>query len=61
MIVATWLAIAFTFRYSSLAAIATVLLAPLYTWLVKPQYTLPVAMLCLSYYSAPPPKYTPLT
>lgn len=46
MIVATWLAVAFTFRYSSLAAITTVLLAPLYTWMVKPQYTLPVAMLC---------------
>ncbi len=42
----TWLIVAFTFRYSSLAAIITVLLAPLYTWLIKPQYTLPVAMLC---------------
>ncbi|MGD8109941.1 glycerol-3-phosphate 1-O-acyltransferase PlsY [Vibrio sp. TRT 21S02] len=42
----TWLIVAFTFRYSSLAAIVTVLLAPLYTWLIKPQYTLPVAMLC---------------
>ncbi|EGA71999.1 putative glycerol-3-phosphate acyltransferase PlsY [Vibrio sinaloensis DSM 21326] len=46
MVVATWLVVAFTFRYSSLAALVTVLLAPLYTWLVKPQYTLPVAMLC---------------
>lgn len=42
----TWLIVAFSFRYSSLAAIVTVLLAPLYTWLIKPQYTLPVAMLC---------------
>tara|TARA_Y100001960_G_C14777421_1_gene884161 strand:+ start:3226 stop:3732 length:507 start_codon:yes stop_codon:yes gene_type:complete len=46
MVIATWLAVAFLFRYSSLAAIVTVLLAPLYTWMIKPQYTLPVAMLC---------------
>lgn len=46
MIMATWLFVAVIFRYSSLAAIVTVLLAPLYTWLIKPQYTLPVAMLC---------------
>lgn len=46
MIMLTWLVIAFVFRYSSLAAIITVLLAPFYTWLVKPHYTLPVAMLC---------------
>ncbi len=46
MIMATWLFVAVIFRYSSLAAIVTVLLAPFYTWMVKPQYTLPVAMLC---------------
>jgi len=46
MIIATWLSVAFLFRYSSLAAIVTVLLAPFYTWMIKPQYTLPVAMLC---------------
>ncbi|MBF9001458.1 MULTISPECIES: glycerol-3-phosphate 1-O-acyltransferase PlsY [Vibrio] len=46
IIMATWLAIAVLFRYSSLAALVTVLLAPLYTWMIKPQYTLPVAMLC---------------
>ncbi|KHT38515.1 glycerol-3-phosphate 1-O-acyltransferase PlsY [Vibrio sinaloensis] len=46
MVIATWLAVALVFRYSSLAAIVTVLLAPLYTWMFKPQYTLPVAMLC---------------
>ncbi len=46
LIMLTWLVIAWLFRYSSLAALITVLLAPLYTWLVKPQYTLPVAMLC---------------
>lgn len=46
MIIATWISIAFLFRYSSLAALVTVLLAPFYTWMIKPQYTLPVAMLC---------------
>ncbi len=46
MIVVTWLTIVFLCKYSSLAALVTVLLAPFYTWLVKPQYTLPVAMLC---------------
>ncbi|WP_105900717.1 glycerol-3-phosphate 1-O-acyltransferase PlsY [Vibrio gangliei] len=48
MLMATWLITFFTTRYSSLAAIVTTLLAPFYTWLVKPQYTIPVAMLsCL--------------
>ncbi|RJX67393.1 glycerol-3-phosphate 1-O-acyltransferase PlsY [Vibrio sinensis] len=46
MVIVTWLVVAILFRYSSLSAIVTVLLAPMYTWLVKPQYTLPVAMLC---------------
>ncbi|MEL7293193.1 MAG: glycerol-3-phosphate 1-O-acyltransferase PlsY [Pseudomonadota bacterium] len=46
MIIATWISVALLFRYSSLAAIVTVLLAPFYTWIIKPQYTLPVAMLC---------------
>ncbi|WP_162045529.1 glycerol-3-phosphate 1-O-acyltransferase PlsY [Vibrio taketomensis] len=46
MVMATWLIIALVFRYSSLAAIITVLLTPMYTWMIKPQYTLPVAMLC---------------
>jgi glycerol-3-phosphate acyltransferase PlsY len=46
MIMGTWLLVAFLFRYSSLAAIVTVLVTPFYAWMVKPQYTLPVAMLC---------------
>ncbi|MGR5253894.1 glycerol-3-phosphate 1-O-acyltransferase PlsY [Vibrio astriarenae] len=46
LVILTWLVIAVLFRYSSLAAIITVLVAPFYTWLIKPQYTLPVAMLC---------------
>ncbi|PWI33525.1 glycerol-3-phosphate acyltransferase [Vibrio albus] len=46
MLTATWLLTAFTSRYSSLSALITALLAPFYTWLVRPQFTLPVAMLC---------------
>ena len=46
IVMATWLAIAALFRYSSLAALITVLITPFYTWMFKPQYTLPVAMLC---------------
>ncbi|MDF9398324.1 glycerol-3-phosphate 1-O-acyltransferase PlsY [Vibrio sp. 1180_3] len=46
LIMLTWIVVALLFRYSSLAALITVLLAPFYTWLIKPQYTLPVAMLC---------------
>ena len=34
--------------YSSLASIVTVLLTPLFTYLLKPEYTLPVSLLsCL--------------
>lgn len=46
MVIATWLVVMFIFRYSSLAALVTVLLTPFYTWMIKPHYTLPVAMLC---------------
>lgn len=44
-LILTWLAVIFIFGYSSLAAIVTVALAPLFTWFLKPLYTLPVAML----------------
>lgn len=48
MVMATWVVTFFFSRYSSLAAVVTSLLAPFYTWMVKPQYTIPVAMLsCL--------------
>lgn len=48
MVMATWVITFFFSRYSSLAAVVTSLLAPFYTWMVKPQYTIPVAMLsCL--------------
>lgn len=48
LIILTWVVSFFVSRYSSLAAIITALLAPFYTWMIKPQYTIPVAMLsCL--------------
>ncbi|MBD1572718.1 glycerol-3-phosphate 1-O-acyltransferase PlsY [Vibrio sp. S17_S38] len=48
MVMTTWILTFFFSRYSSLAAVVTSLLAPFYTWMVKPQYTIPVAMLsCL--------------
>lgn len=48
MVMATWLVTFLLSRYSSLAAVITSLLAPFYTWMIKPQYTIPVAMLsCL--------------
>ncbi|PJC85885.1 glycerol-3-phosphate acyltransferase [Vibrio sp. HA2012] len=46
MLALTWLTTAILSRYSSLSALITALLAPFYTWLVRPQFTLPVAMLC---------------
>ncbi|MEW6981428.1 glycerol-3-phosphate 1-O-acyltransferase PlsY [Colwelliaceae bacterium 6471] len=45
LLVVTWLLVAKITRYSSLAAIITVALAPLYTWLLKPIYLYPVFML----------------
>lgn len=45
MLIITWVTIVKLTRYSSLAAIVTVSLSPLYTWLVKPIYTYPVMML----------------
>jgi len=45
LLVLTWLSVAKTTRYSSLAAIVSVSLAPLYIWLLKPTYTLPAFML----------------
>lgn len=46
LLLMTWLITALMTRYSSLAAIVTSLLAPLYAWIYLPVYTLPVAMLC---------------
>lgn len=48
MLFGSWIITVLVTGYSSLASMITALLAPLFTWLVKPQYTLPVAMLsCL--------------
>ncbi|KDM92457.1 glycerol-3-phosphate 1-O-acyltransferase PlsY [Photobacterium galatheae] len=48
MLIITWVIVAVVGGYSSLASMITALLAPMFTWWVKPQYTMPVAMLsCL--------------
>lgn len=47
VLVITWLLVAKLTKYSSLAAIVTVSLAPLYTWLFKPLYVYPVLMLSM--------------
>ncbi|KXF80337.1 glycerol-3-phosphate 1-O-acyltransferase PlsY [Enterovibrio coralii] len=48
MMLGTWLAALLVTGYSSVGAILASLFAPLFTWLVKPQFTMPVAMLsCL--------------
>ena len=47
-VIATWLLVLLVSGYSSLASIVTVLLTPLFTYLLKPEYTLPVSLLsCL--------------
>lgn len=45
LLLLTWIIVAKSTRYSSLAAIVTVSLAPLYVWLLKPLYVYPVLML----------------
>lgn len=45
LLLITWIIVAKSSRYSSLAAIVTVSLAPLYTWLIKPEYVYPVLMI----------------
>ena len=47
LLVATWIAVVFFTGYSSLGAIIAVSLAPFFTWLIKPVYTIPVAMLSI--------------
>lgn len=48
LLIVTWFVVLLVTGYSSAAALLTVLLAPLFTWLIKPEYTLPVSMLaCL--------------
>ncbi|MEH8019779.1 MULTISPECIES: glycerol-3-phosphate 1-O-acyltransferase PlsY [Rheinheimera] len=47
LLIVSWLIIVIFTGYSSLAAILTVSLAPLFTWFIKPLYTLPVLMLSI--------------
>lgn len=44
-LVATWIVLVIITRYSSVSAMATALLAPVYTWLLDERFVLPVAML----------------
>mgnify|MGYP000250567350 FL=1 len=45
LLILTWVIIVKITRYSSLAAIITVSIAPFYTWLLKPLYVYPVIMI----------------
>ncbi|MCS4306264.1 glycerol-3-phosphate acyltransferase PlsY [Rheinheimera pacifica] len=47
LLIASWLIIVAISGYSSLAAILTVTLAPIFTWFIKPLYTVPVLMLSI--------------
>jgi len=44
-LMATWILMVLISRYSSLAAITTAILAPIYTWFLDESFTIPVAML----------------
>ncbi|ADN77466.1 acyl-phosphate glycerol-3-phosphate acyltransferase [Ferrimonas balearica DSM 9799] len=46
-LIVTWLGVALLTRYSSLGAIVTCLVAPVYTYLFKSQYTASVALVCV--------------
>ena len=47
LLIASWILLVAISGYSSLAAIITVALAPLFTWWIKPLYTIPVLMLSI--------------
>ncbi len=48
MLILFWFVIVLITGYSSVGALITALFAPLFTWWIKPEYTMPVAMLsCL--------------
>ena len=47
LLILSWVAVVFFTGYSSLGALIAVSLAPLFTFLIKPLYTVPVAMLSL--------------
>ena len=45
LLIGAWLVVVFITGYSSLGALVSVALAPVFTFLIKPEFTLPVAML----------------
>ncbi len=45
LLIATWVTTLRISGFSSLASLVTIILAPLFVWLIKPLYTLPVLML----------------
>jgi acyl phosphate:glycerol-3-phosphate acyltransferase len=47
LLVGSWIIIVAVTGYSSLAAILAVTLAPVFTWFIKPLYTIPVSMLSI--------------
>ena len=47
LLIATWIILIGATGYSSFAAIVTVGLAPIFTWFIKPLYTIPVLMLSI--------------
>lgn len=47
LLILTWVIVAVATKYSSLAAIVTITLTPLYIWLLKPIYFYPVLMLSI--------------
>jgi len=46
-LIASWILILLLTGYSSLAAIFAALLTPVLTYFIKPEYTIPVSMLCV--------------
>ena len=46
-LLSTWTIVFFVSRISSLAAVVSLTMAPIYTYIFKPDFTLPVLLLCL--------------
>ncbi len=47
LLIITWIIVLWLTGYSSLAAVITVALAPIFTWLLKPEYALAVCLLSI--------------
>ena len=47
LLILSWVIVVFLTGYSSLGALVAVSLAPFFTWLIKPLYTVPVLMLSM--------------